>query len=440
MDWSEIAHFFPEKPGAERERVILDLVRQGCFVHRWAPLPLTVNGRLVELAVSEDALMLGDVTNAVRVNVNATTAQLIADELGALLLTPLVADRIRAAAAIALPPAPQFPDARMAWTHRMVEHSRAVDALKAGRQGLSASVGKDWVLTNRLQGRPDRAANYGWHVKRSQFFAVTAGLFVLQPLGLAHDRFHVDYSQVWRGMCNVCRVDGKPRDLVAVLGDPVLGPGLCHEGVLKVLRLPALSSDAAVREPQSGTRTASLPRGTPTPPLIPFVQARNFGKGRTATIDTIVIHSMEAVEKPDTAERVASWFGGPNAPMASAHYCVDADSVVQCVREADTAFHAPGVNQRSIGIEHAGYAKQSAEDWADPYSDAMLLRSAELVGELCRRYEIPVRWLDEAALKSGEAGITTHAAVSRAFRKSSHTDPGANFPFDRYLAMVECAR
>ena len=152
--------------------------------------------------------------------------------------------------------------------------------------------------------------------------------------------------------------------------------------------------------------------------------------------DLIVVHTMEAVEKPDTAERVAAWFAGPSAPMASAHYCVDADSVIQCVRESDVAFHAPGVNHRSIGVEHAGYASQSAEDWADPYSLTMLRRSAELVASICRRHGIPVRLLDEAALTRHEAGITTHAAVSRAFRRSTHTDPGKNFPLAEYLTMV----
>jgi len=168
-----------------------------------------------------------------------------------------------------------------------------------------------------------------------------------------------------------------------------------------------------------------------------FVQAKNYGKGRTSNINTIVIHTMEAAEKPDTAERVAQWFAGPSAPMASAHYCVDSDSVVQCVLELDTAFHAPGANQNGIGIAHAGYAKQTAEDWGDAYSQTMLRRSAELVAGICKRYGIPVRFIGVDELKAGTPGITTHHAVSLAFKKSTHTDPGASFPMDEYLAMVE---
>ena len=73
-------------------------------------------------------------------------------------------------------------------------------------------------------------------------------------------------------------------------------------------------------------------------------------------IDLLVIHTMEAPEKPDTAENVAKWFAGSTAPQASAHYCIDADSIVQCVQDRDVAWHAPGANHNGLGFEHAGTA------------------------------------------------------------------------------------
>jgi N-acetyl-anhydromuramyl-L-alanine amidase AmpD len=120
----------------------------------------------------------------------------------------------------------------------------------------------------------------------------------------------------------------------------------------------------------------------------------------------------------------------------SAHYCVDNDSVVQCVRDEDVAWHAPGANHDGIGIEHAGRARQSGRDWSDAYSTAMLERSAALAAELCRRHAIPVTWLYPADLKAGKRGITTHKAVSDAFGRSSHWDPGPGFPVERYLGLV----
>jgi hypothetical protein len=489
MSWGEIAATLSADPGPSREEALLKAVLSGAAVHRWHPLSVSGEGRTIDIEVSEDALAIGGASDAVRVTVNATTAQLIADHLDALLLTPLVSDRIYERAAVVIEPSPQAPTSDMGSTARMVLHSRAVDAKKraAGGTGLTANAGKDWVLTNRLLGRPSLSANYGWHVKHSQFAGVTPGVRVLQPLGTAHNRFHVDYSQVWRGMRRACKVDGQATTLDAVLQDPKLAHLLSHEGVLKVLRVgtdgasgahvtmpqPTFAVPRTLRRGMSGPDVAAWQRvvgvvddgvfgpgtedatkafqalqglaadGVVGPAtraaigvLAPFVQAKNFGRGRAQKVDTVVIHTMEAAEKPATAENVAAWFAGASAPNASAHYCVDSDSIVQCVKESDTAFHAPGVNQRSIGIEHAGYAKQSAEDWADSYSETMLRRSAQLVAGICRRHAIPVRFVDEAALVRGEAGITTHAAVSKAFRKSTHTDPGLNFPLAAYLQMV----
>jgi N-acetyl-anhydromuramyl-L-alanine amidase AmpD len=168
-----------------------------------------------------------------------------------------------------------------------------------------------------------------------------------------------------------------------------------------------------------------------------FIQARNYTKGRSSPIDVLVIHTMEAPEKPDTAENVAKWFAGSTAPQASAHYCIDNNSIVQCVRDNDVAWHAPGANSNGLGFEHAGRASQHAADWSDAYSDAMLKISAGLVAEKCRDYGIPAVWLHEADLKAGRRGITGHAQVSAAFKRSTHTDPGTSFPIERYLGYVK---
>jgi N-acetyl-anhydromuramyl-L-alanine amidase AmpD len=168
----------------------------------------------------------------------------------------------------------------------------------------------------------------------------------------------------------------------------------------------------------------------------PFIQARHYSKGRDAPIELLVIHAMEAAEGPDTAEAIARWFAGPDAPQASAHYCVDSNSVVACVRDEDTAWHAPGANHNGLGFEHAGYSAQSATQWDDPYSHAMLWRSARLVASKCLQYAIPAVWLSPKDLLAGRRGITSHWNVTVAFKRSDHTDPGPNFPVDRYVTWV----
>jgi N-acetyl-anhydromuramyl-L-alanine amidase AmpD len=169
---------------------------------------------------------------------------------------------------------------------------------------------------------------------------------------------------------------------------------------------------------------------------IPFVQARNFTHGRSNEIDVLVIHTMESPEKPDTAESVANWFAGATAPQASAHYCIDDTSVVQCVHDNDVAWHAPGANHNGLGFEHAGRAAQSSANWSDEYSTKMLELSAELVATKCKEHDIPVAWLEPADLRAGRRGITGHVQVSQAFKRSDHSDPGTHFPVEAYLALV----
>ena len=145
---------------------------------------------------------------------------------------------------------------------------------------------------------------------------------------------------------------------------------------------------------------------------------------------------MEAEEKGDTAERIARYFS-TTSTKASAHYCIDNNSIVQCVYDKDVAYHAPGANSDGIGLEHAGFARQTAADWSDPYSSAMLELSARLAYQLCQKFEIPIEFVDAAGLKAGRRGITTHKAVSDAFKMSSHWDPGPNFPMAKYLEQIK---
>jgi N-acetyl-anhydromuramyl-L-alanine amidase AmpD len=171
-----------------------------------------------------------------------------------------------------------------------------------------------------------------------------------------------------------------------------------------------------------------------------LVKAKNYTPSNRTQIDLVVIHTAECGETPNAAENVAAYFAGPQAPKASAHYTVDVDSIVQSVEEKDIAWHAGPANGYSIGIEHAGYAKQTEAEWSDPYSQEMLRRSAELVADICWRYQIPVRRVSVDDLKAGgtkRRGLCGHIDVTNALTGGKgHWDPGPKFPWDAYLARV----
>lgn len=152
----------------------------------------------------------------------------------------------------------------------------------------------------------------------------------------------------------------------------------------------------------------------------------------------VVLHTMETGENNSIAENIgAGWFTNPNA-QASAHYCVDDNSIVQCVNEGDYAWASgPTGNLNGIQIEMAGRAAQSRADWLDDYSRAMLERTAALTADICKRHGIPVRVLTDEQVARGEAGITTHASLARVFRETDHSDPGPNFPWEFFMERVQ---
>lgn len=161
----------------------------------------------------------------------------------------------------------------------------------------------------------------------------------------------------------------------------------------------------------------------------------HYYEGRERPLRLIVIHTMEAPEGENTAENVAAYFASGNV-IASAHACVDQDSVVVCLPATDTAFAAPGANADGYQIEHAGYALQNESGWADEASQSMLRLSAAHARAIALAAGIPLKHLSDDELAAGAAGFVGHDQVSRVYKKSDHWDPGKDFPWSQYMALV----
>lgn len=174
----------------------------------------------------------------------------------------------------------------------------------------------------------------------------------------------------------------------------------------------------------------------------PFIQARWYtpvDPSNPRKIRICCIHDMEFVERPDSAEAIARDFATrPATQKSSAHVCVDNNSVVQCVRDRDVAWAAPNANHDGLHIELPGYMSQTAEQWRDVYSIAVLAFGADVTALYCIKYNIPVRKLTIAQVKDGKSkGICGHDDVTRAFKNpTGHMDPGPNFPWSLFLEMV----
>lgn len=162
--------------------------------------------------------------------------------------------------------------------------------------------------------------------------------------------------------------------------------------------------------------------------------------GMRRPVRLVVMHTMESAEKGDTAESVAKYFE-TTATKASAHLCVDSDSVVQCVEDQDVAWAAPGANKNGMHVELAGSMRQTPEQWADDYSDKVLTNAAAVVARLCFDHAVPAVRLTDKQLADGTSrGIVGHDQCARVFKKEAkpeeHQDPGAAFPWDEFMTRV----
>lgn len=451
-------------PGPQRDAAIYKAVLDGGAVD-WPTVRVPVGqGCFIEAAT--DYFAIGEPDDFLRVPLDGALAQQVADHLGLLLPTTKIVDAIWRAASVRLTPLPMTPaegfpyDASMESVGRFILHNEWIEHGHAGHDGLNGLPGlvaghkKDVVVSNRLLERPDQYGPiiYGWTQPNGA---------AIQPLSAAHrnQNYYADYSHGIRLLRPVFwQADGTYVALEQALADPRYASLLSTEGPLHVTRYRPIPL-AATPLPPAPPKPPALPPVKPVPPPtahppaahgdfadIPFVQAEQYRSVGRAALDLIVLHTAEIAEIPRGAESVAQYFKRPRKAdgvtvvTASSHFTQDADSEVQCVRLKDVAFAAPGANHNGIQIELAGYAKQNAADWSDPYSTAMLARTARLVARLCKLHGIPVQYVDASQLVAGGArGITTHRQVSLAFKKSDHTDPGADFPMAEFVAAVQRA-
>lgn len=194
-----------------------------------------------------------------------------------------------------------------------------------------------------------------------------------------------------------------------------------------------------MQQPQPPTIIA-----VPALPPIKLVEARWFRGGpRRKRPIWIVLHATDGWEGLRKAEDGAHELANipVGAKKRSVTWIVDTNSIVQCVPVGCEAFHAGrNANMFGEGIELCGRASQTREQWFDAMSLPMLQLAARLVRVRADALGIPLRYLKGPELRANIPGITTHMEITRAFpADTAHTDPGAGFPLDEFLAAVQAA-
>ncbi len=141
--------------------------------------------------------------------------------------------------------------------------------------------------------------------------------------------------------------------------------------------------------------------------------------------EAIVVHIAQG-----TLVGAYSWFNNKTS-QASSHYMIGKNGEIwQFVNDNDTAWHAGGINNPSwallkgnvnpnfytIGIEHEGF---TGEGW----SEAMYKSSGELIGNLCKRFNIPI----------DRVHIIGHYQINSVSRKNC---PGTGVDFNKLISLA----
>lgn len=157
----------------------------------------------------------------------------------------------------------------------------------------------------------------------------------------------------------------------------------------------------------------------------------NYKVGRSAPVDTIVIHATEgafggAVQWFAMDHKDPTLKGGPYG-VSSAHYTIAKDGrIAQSVKTEDTAYHANDlkVNNRSIGIELEGFPSKDG----GVYPPAQMNTLVALVQKLLVAYPTIPR-------VRGIPGFIGHMEIP-AGAKAGKKDPGPGFDWAGFMARI----
>lgn len=228
----------------DREETIYREVARGNvpeWLRRLRPVDIAgeVDGRRLHVTfwVTPDYLAVGSDDDNLLMPLSARTAQRIADLAGGLLPTPTMVDAIWAAADVRVEPIRFPPDEHMRSVRYLERHDNLVKAqlMVYGEEPGAFLAGHkvDVVITPSLAQHPGEVALYGWHRTNGR---------PIQSLYVGATDSLVTFSHGVRLVHRRVLVDGEPRDMMDVLGDPAVAPILSAGGVIAVAGYPAPAS------------------------------------------------------------------------------------------------------------------------------------------------------------------------------------------------------
>jgi N-acetyl-anhydromuramyl-L-alanine amidase AmpD len=158
---------------------------------------------------------------------------------------------------------------------------------------------------------------------------------------------------------------------------------------------------------------------------------------RRGPILAVAVHSTESADLPSSTRDLAAiraWFDNP-ASQASSHIGIDGQgNTEQWVLSSRKALTIGAANSFTCNIEFVGRAAQSKKEW----EEEQIKQGARWAAYWGHKFKIP---MDQGRVRNVnglcvcvDKGIIRHSDVTAA-GFGSHTDPGHNFPFERFIDL-----
>lgn len=164
-------------------------------------------------------------------------------------------------------------------------------------------------------------------------------------------------------------------------------------------------------------------------------QARPSG----AIIRHVCIHTNEGPNVANAAGNLASFLTSTQntSNPVSYHVLVDNGQVIRYLPDNQEAWAALGCNPIGLHLCLTGYAAQTRIEWLNDYPQLKL--AAKVVSDWCNLHNIPKAKILPGDVADNKPGIIGHLDWTLGKRDGTHTDPGTNFPWDYFIALVKAA-
>lgn len=147
-------------------------------------------------------------------------------------------------------------------------------------------------------------------------------------------------------------------------------------------------------------------------------------------ISLIAVHTSEGAR---TAYDLQSYLDGKGVE-ASYHVLVDDEDTIRYLPDQVACWAMLSGNPRALQVCLAGFAAWTRAEWLSHGN--MLKRGAAVVRAWCIQHDIPAKKLTPTQVGSDWWGVCGHWDWTLGKRDGTHTDPGPNFPWDVFIALV----